>query len=169
MTLPIPSLAPTTAQSASQASEGTNILPSTVALGHDTTSSTTGSPKSTSKALSNNDSATAATQLQEIEQNIQELNTKLKLLRTKREELESGSTEEQHKEAMSILEQEQILERKIKELMFRQKQITSKQTNPGLTKQQSVESAILQNQPANKCFKLALRLRYVCNKQFICT
>ena len=161
MTFPIPSIPTTTAQTASQPLEGTNTVPSTVAQTHTTTTTSTTTTIPSSQSLSKASSVDTSTSTAQLQGHIQELSAKLKSLRTERERLESGDTEEQHMRAMGILEQEQTLERKLKEASFRQKQISSKQTNTGTaeSKQKPNEQAILQNRPSNKCYKLALRLR----------
>ena len=155
MTIPIPSIPTTTttaAPTASQVSGGNNVLPSTIAQEHITTSSTTiSSSQSVPKV------EPADTTLQDVELQIQSISARLKSLKTEREKLESEGTEEQHKKAMSILEQEQILERQHKEALFKQKQILNKQ-GVGNAKQKLGEPAALQSQP-NRDFKLALRLR----------
>ena len=159
MSIPIPSQAATT--TASQMSGGTNAVPSTAAQEHGVGSTTTTAiPNSQSVSKAEPVDTTTSAQLQEIELQIQSINSKLKSLRTEREKLESGGTEEQHKQAMNILEQEQTLERQHKEALFRQKQITNKQTNTE-TKQKLGEPTTLQSQQSHKCYKLALRLRYV--------
>lgn len=161
MTIPIPSVPTSTngAPTASQASGGNNVLPSTAAQEHITSSTATSSAQPIPK-VEPVDPTTSA-QLQESELQIQNLNTKLKSLRIEREKLETGGTEEHHKKAMNILEQEQTLERQLKEAMFRKKQILSKQTNTGVadSKQKSDEPTVLQHQTSRNCYKLALRLR----------
>ena len=160
MTIPVPTTTTTTttaAPTASQASGGTNVSPSTIAKEHVTTSSTA---IPASQSVSKVEPADQA--LQEIELQIQNISTKLKSLRTEREKLESEGTEEHHKKAMSILEEEQTLERQHKEALFKQKQILSKQTNIGVADGKQ-KSGILQSQ-ANRNLKLALRLRYVGNQ-----
>ena len=155
VTISVPSVPTTTttaAPTASQASGGNNVSPSTAAQEHVTTSSTT---ISSSQSVPKVEPADPI--LQDIELQIQSISTKLKSLKTEREKLESEGTEEQHKKAMSILEQEQILERQHKEALFKQKQILSKQ-GVGDAKQKLDEPTALQNQP-NRNFKLALRLR----------
>ena len=162
VTISVPSTSSTTtgAPTASQASGGNNVLPSTAAQEHVTSSTGTLSSQPVSKAKPVD--PTTAAQLQEIEQQIQNISAKLKSLRTERERLESEGTEEQHKKAMSILEQEQTLERQHKEALFQQKQILNKQTNVAAVdpKQRSGEPTALQPQSSHTCYKLALRLRY---------
>ena len=160
MTITVPTTSTSGAPTASQASGGNNVLPSTAAQEHVTSSTTTSSSQSVSKVECAE--PTASAQLQESELQIQNINTKLKSLKIEREKLESGGTEEDHKMAINILEQEQTLERQLKEALFRQKQIVSKQTNTGLvdTKQKSDESPLLQRHTSQNCYKLALRLRY---------
>ena len=102
-------------------------MPSTAAPKHVTSSTGTVSSQPVSKAKPVD--PTTAAQLQKIKQQIQNISAKLKSLRTERERLESEGTEEQHKKAMSILEQEQMLERQHKEALFQQKQILNKQKN----------------------------------------
>ena len=162
MTIPVPSTSSTTtgAPTASQASGGNNVLPSTAAQEHVTSFTGTVSSQPVSKAKPVD--PTTAAQLQKIKQQIQNISAKLKSLRTERERLESEGTEEQHKKAMSILEQEQTLERQHKEALFQQKQILNKQTNVAAVdpKQRVGEPTALQPQSSHTCYKLALRLRY---------
>lgn len=157
-------LPPPTITIASQTSGGTTLSSISVqehGASSTTITTTTTNFQSVSKAEPVD--TTTAAQLEEIELQIQSINSKLKSLRTEREKLESGGTEEQHKQAMNILEQEQTLERQHKEALFRQKQITNKQTNTGVveTKQKLGEPTASQSQQTHKCLKLALRLRYI--------
>lgn len=160
MTIPIPPVTVTTTTiTASQAPGGTNIpLSSTTSQGEGISSTSIASSQPVSKVESQ--STNTAAQLQEIELQIQNISARLKSLRTEREKLESEGTEEKHKEAMTILEQEQILEREHKEALFRQKQISSKQTNTGVVDAKQKLETASQSQPSHKCYKLALRLRY---------